>query len=397
MSQLLERPDERRALRLVCRAARDALDGRCAALGVKAPSMTAAVAALARAAHRLHGVRELGVGATAYYDGYPHSTDLRDFGALAAALEALPSPQLLTALRLDHFDADELGRDKRRAAKLAAALARFGALRRVELNLKMKADPEADIADFRRMPARAAAALSALRRLPALAELKLVMDIGIVGADTEPILYFKPPAGSGLLPWGQLESLALEDDGAAFLPVLYQPAVAKQLGRLQALSCDLNTQRDLATVMSAMMAAPLAPLWTQPWVRNLRRLRLAGLDIRRSHMRSFYATLPPLAPPGAPAAPPLLPAVEELTIKGWGLSSGEPDGLRRLLAACNLGSLRRLELQGFGAGARGEVAARASELTALRELSLGGGIAWRAEAGGLVAFLQQRAGGAGGA
>ena len=442
-------------MRLTCRAARDAIDGRLrAAPKRRARTMGAAVALLSRLAPRLRSLERLWLDAVEDYhfarrrgmivpgDGGGSGSDsdseseegpsLRSFGALAGALEALPSPALLTRLALHKVDADALGDDKLGARALAAALARLTALRRLDLRLKMVSDHSGDPDGYKRQTARAARALAALRRLPALADLRLTLCIAVVddGArrrPPEPLLYYQLPRGAQMLPWRTLERIDFFEDAAALLPVLLQPGVARQLTRLRALRCNLNSGGMDSSPQ--LFARPLGYLWDAPWLRQLTRFELLGLYTGCAHHHGVFQALmnaqfcrgmfPPRAsdfgkelrqlvailgagagggaaagaaradgndldaPFGAQPQEPLLARAEVVAIAG-DVDPHDPDEEQRrlglgggggacaVLRACNPGTLRRLALEGFSArDVRSEIAARAGEFTELERVDLG--------------------------
>ena len=375
---------ERGAMRLACRAARDAVDARCAALTVTW-DYDSPLRQLARLAPRLRSLANLHIECLAQFS---------DYDRLGAALGALPNPALLTRLKFGYVDACALGADRDAAARLAAVLARFTALRSVALRWLISIDDliENDDDSYGLMGDLAAAALSVLRRLPALAE--LFVDLELLGEDEGeescPLYTNPPPRGAGLLPWRTLERLTLVSAGAPLLlPALTQEEVAPQLTRLRALSIALSGR-------PAELLEPLTALWRAPWLRQLTSLRLMelmgehGEDSDGAATRAIFDALPAADGGGGGArGAPLMPALQELTV--WNLDYYDydgrrrtvagADGLRRLLGACMLGALRRLVLRTFD-GARGVLAARASELTALTELDLGSDAIWRAAEAG---------------
>ena len=352
-------------MRRACRAARDALDGRLAALSACGYDMVL----LRGMAPRLRGLVRLEL-----------DSHVRDFGALGDALAPLPSPALMTKLVLAGVDADALGEDPLCARRLAAALARLSELRSLELHWSLSGVAQD-------MPARAAAALAPLRRLPALAELKLAIESPLDYDDGAPPLYSRsPPRAADLLPWRQLESIALREHGAALARVLTQREVATQLSRLQALTLDLNAKADDCDWLHVSRALqPLAPLWRAPWIGQLTKLELLDLSTSEHcrHCRGFFEALP------APGGAPLMPRMRQLHISVHGpdfferrlVSVGRKE-VARLLGACALGGLRRLTLEGFD-GVRHELTRHAAAMTALTSLRFWFSEEdWRAEAGG---------------
>ena len=343
----------RRAMRLACRAARDAVDACCTALS-RVRQGTGAVAELGRLAPRLRSLA---------------CVDLRcrrsDFAAIGAALAALPNPGLLTRLDLSTLDFDALGLDRDGAWRLEAALSNLTGLRRLALHWLMDAK-EMKLRES--MSERVAAALSMLRPLPELADLELCLDVHLShNADKLP-LYTAPPASAELLPWHQLERVALLRDAAALLPLLTQPEVAPQLSRLRALR--ILFQDELHTDIAA---ASLVALFQAPWLSQLTSLRLEGLTLGDDNCRKVFEALP------APDEPrTLLPAIQELHFcADWCVFvDNTPDAQRRLLAVCSLGALRELVLAGFR-GVRSGLAERVDELTALTSLDLGRYDTWR--------------------
>ena len=230
-----------------------------------------------------------------------------------------------------------------------------------------------------RMRERAAAAFGVLRRVPNLADLLIWVRLDIDRDDeSTPPLYAQPLRGAKLLPWRTLESLALQADGAALLPLLTQPEVAPQLSRLRALCVGFQNYFDDGYCRSAIHASPLAPLWRAPWIGQLTRLRLSGLSHYCGHYRGFFEALP--AAPGAL----LLPQMQQLHIAldDEGFLDELPSaaqGVRRLFGACSPGELRGLTFEGFE-GTRGALAPHASALTALTSLRLGCKDRWAADA-----------------
>lgn len=350
-------PPTRRIMRLTCRGARADVDARWTGL---APLCTVLneemVPTLRGLAPRLHSLMRLDL-----------DWGLEDLGGFGDALAALPNPLALTRLSFGRANADELS-DCDIAQRLAAGLARLRGLRRLTLQWGMTS---ASLYPWRTelhlsMHARTAAALGTLRRLPALAELEIDLTfLGESGAGMMKQLR-RFPGGAGLLPWSQLEGLALVNDGVALAPLLMQPPVAQQLTRLRALSASVKRCE-----VAQLFAVSLAPLWRMPWLSQLTRLCLTGIDEDRRYCRAFFEALPAAGWPAPSRGPPLLPQVQDLCVAGRELYSGmamdTPDGLERLLGACNLGTLRRLELQGFRDVRRG-VAGHAARLTALTEL-----------------------------
>ena len=431
-------------MRLACRAARDAIDGRRrAAAARRARTMGAAVAVLARLAPRLHKLESLRVDAVEDYGCLARGPSLRSFGGLAGALEALPSPALLTRLDLCRIDADALARDAAGAQLLAAALGRFTVLRRLELGLTMKSDRHGNWRAYKTMPSRAAAALAPLRQLRALRQLVLSLDVAMASHDSEPPIYWHLPRnGADLLPWRQLEGLSLLADAAALAPLLARRDVAPQLTRLRALEIDLAPGGHSVSGNEEFVR-PLAPLWGAPWLSQLTRLSFKRLVADSDHCRGFFEALPTESggatageqlerllaaegidlPPGAArdlgdglaallgeaallsmiarapqrgaAAPAAarprrqapLARIEELIIDGECRSVedehgfGGAGGVARLLRACNPATLRRLELVGFD-DARPDIMARAADLVALTEVDLGQEGVWTYKAEG---------------
>ena len=346
-------------MRLACCAARDAVDGRCAALALTGGGPRA-LASFCTLAPRLRSLAslELHVGESEW-----RQPRLMRFvcGAdgLGAALAALPNPALLTSLTWTGVDVDALGAKRKRARQLEAALAHLSGLRRLALHWGFQADERSD--DYDDASDQAAAAFGALRRLGALEDLTIEINLEICSEEADEfVLYAYPPLGADVLPWRALERVALLNDGAALLPLFLQPEVAPQLGRLRSLHVRTNEDWKAEALTGA-----LAALFQAPWLSQLTSLRLEGLEMRDSCRRKIFEALP------APDAPrTLLPAIQELHVCWSSRCDDAPDGLRRLLGACRLGALRDLRLQGFS-NARSGLAGRAAELTALTALALG--------------------------
>lgn len=147
----LERRSETGAVRLACRAARDALDARRTTLQGRSDT----VAPLVTMAPRLRSL-----------EGLAFNDLLEDFGGLGDALAALPSPQLLTFLELGdglmeiQLDADDLGADEEGAARVSRGLARLTGLRAMRVNWRLHGGPWAPEGRYS-VRGRAAAALAA--------------------------------------------------------------------------------------------------------------------------------------------------------------------------------------------------------------------------------------------
>ena len=360
------------ALRLVCRAARDELvDGRCTALKMRlrpqnsTASAVPATQALCGLAGRLPCLESLSVGGGGSGEdmGWGPPLLLEDCDELAAALERLPNPAALTALDLGCVGIafDRQGRDcafqRARASlrHLAAAVCRCQALRalRFEINnTPLDASHEC----------LKALLVSAASRLPALIELSAAYsdhDFGVTASE-------QMSDWAERLPLQQLRVLELKEQMTdALLPVLLRLDVAPALTALRALTLD---PRGVAQVLSA--------LWRAPWVPQLTRLELKGLDASDDAVDALFAALPHNgAFAGAP--PPLLRSIKELTVAASEVCveehhQGLVEDLRRLLAAANPATLEALALEDCQQGAAAALAERAGAFTALKRLRLDG-------------------------
>ena len=371
----------RRAARLACRASCDALDGRCAALLHK--GALDALPALGTLAPRLRSLRSLSVKVrdpqAASWDCTSMHDHLLDAGSggFAAALAALPNPAALTELALSRIDAEALGADPGGVERLSIALASLAGLRRLDLHLFIS-DVEREVTDSER-GVRAAVALGLLRRLPALAEVKIKLPVFDQSYGPTAI-YEDPPLDAALLPWRKLESVTLWQDASLLLVLLAQPAVAPQLTRLRALCIKFNAFNGL---VDDALDLPGALLHAQ-WLSQLTRLELHGLWSEDAGC--IFNALPPVDAPLAPSRL-LLPAIQELRLSIDDVSPEHEydtsSGARRLLPVCNPATLRSLRLDWEIGNARGEVAKYAAALTALTKLYLGYKDEWRFdEAGG---------------
>lgn len=200
-----------------------------------------------------------------------------------------------------------------------------------------------------------------------------------------------PLRAAELLPWRQLEGVALRGDaGSLVSPLVLQPELAPMLTRLRALIIELDADPE-GLAARGMSAPPMArALWRAPWLGQLTKLHLCALRYDCD------------APPADGGAPPLLGSVEELDVEffpyGGHYPLPGPAAAARLLAGCDLGLLRGLTLGRF-VGARAAVAPRARELVALTRLMVDGGDEWNAAANqrrsrrerSLAAFLSKPA------
>ena len=372
------------ALRLVSRAARDELvDGRCTALNVWPRLHNSAAPALPvgddfRNLHslaRLRGLASLRVVDCSCY------LSLEDCDELAAALARLPNPLALTALDLGTLmigyrvvtvhgdDGDAEGGALavslwRLIAGVAAVLPRFQALRSLRFAVESKKLPEVSQECFNLL-------LAATSRLPALVELGAAYNyLGEDDSDDEDgAASLQLSVSAEQLPLRRLRALELTRAAAAALfPVLLTAAVASTLTALRALTVDLWL----------FELESLSELWSAPWLPQLTRLELKGMNRGDDGMDDLFAALPDDgAFAWAPA--PLLRSIIELTVALDEDCGGEArpgllsaDGLRRLLAAANPATLEALVLDDCQEGAAAVLAAHAGAFTALRRLRLDG-------------------------
>ena len=367
----------RRAARLACRAARDALDGRCAALSLPGRPLDA-LPALGTLAPRLRSLRSLSIevrGVTAHVEYNCASMhewllDTAGSGGFAAALAALPNPSALAELSLDGVDTDALGADPGGVERLGAALANLAGLRRLHLAFFVCIGDDQEQASPEQC-GRAVIAIGFMRRLRALAELDIRLEMNTDQCPRS-VLFQEAPRDAALLPWRELERVTLRAEASLLLPQLTQPAAAPQLTRLRALCLELEG----ASFSDEFGVAMFRPLFQAPWLSQLTRLALEGFYNHR-----VFDALPPASALALPR-PLLLPAIEELQLSFMDLYDDTSRALQRLLGACGLGALRSLTFCD-GASARGEVAKYAAALTALTKLYLGYKDEWRFdEAGG---------------
>ena len=362
-------PAARRALRLASRAARDAVDARCAALSVREPaSLLDVLPALPGLAPRLCSLSSLSLDIWSV--GRDPSAAKAHCAALAGALERLPSPAALTALEI------VLPSSLPNAAPLVAALGRFSALRSLRV-VFVASELGVSVCES------VAQLLSTATCLPAL----VTLGLSVRGDDPrfawEELAELLPPADALPL-WGRLEALELRDDAVRPLLALLTTAdagVAPQLSRLRALDAVLCSETRYGDGLAAMFAAP--------WLPQLTRLALgvvAGRDLYKllGSLPAPGATgagaaagrdAPSARPPApAPAPAPLLRAIRELDLDFYGeesfLDVPCASDVRRLLAAANLATLEALALTGADYGVPALIAARAAEMPELRALGL---------------------------
>ena len=370
-------PATLRALRLVCRAARDDLvDGRCTALEARPRALSSpqpdvpATQALIGLAGRLRSLEALdarGCGSGDAAVRWRHQATVEGCDELAAALERLPNPSALTALDFGCIDVGRTRQGLRCSAhmgqaavrRLAAALGRCRGLR--ALRFQLHGAPAAN----EHAAALLHPILRAARGLPALAALGAACtDAWHPGA----WLGGAPPDAAALLPLRRLEALELRGDLAELLPAL--PRAARELPALRSLVVDA----------AGGFAADdgLAALWQRAkWLAQLTRLVLEGLDGETDDSVSIFAGLPDVAAPAssssssaaAAAQPLLLRSIRELFVEG----TPSADDLRRLLGACNPATLEALAVHDcWDCGAAGALAERAGAFAALRRLPLDG-------------------------
>ena len=344
--------DARRALRLVNRAARDAVDGRCTQLfagsRLGGPEMADTVAPLVNLAPRLAGLASLTI-----LSGALHNRPKPQGGAaIAEALRRLPRPGTLTELQLALSAADP------DAAALCVAAGRFTALRRLSA-LVAAPDLSAGVATS------FAAVLRTAARAPALASLSLGGGHS-TNSNSEFAAALAPAIGALPL-WGQLEALELRGFAAALLPMLSSPgggAAAARLGRLRYLHLQLSPSSAAGYQLVAQLP-------------QLSRLVVAAANAGR--LRPLLSALEPEGQQLPPPPPPLRALrVLELDLDsewiGQGLA-GAAD-VRRLLAAANPATLEELRLNGLEEGDVGALARRAGALAGLRALAVDGADLW---------------------
>ena len=377
-------PAALRALRLVCRAARDHLvDGRCRTLTFRLRAASCprpalpATKALVGLAGRLRSLTRLdaaGCGSDDV-DAWGVPLLLEDCDDLAAAIKRLPNPSALTALDLGCISV-AYDRRRRRCTlqqsraplrRLGAAVGRCQSLRALRFEAH---DGPADAAHACLVALLLAAASP---RLPALAELSAAYSDqqGCGSVFLSRGLLERPP----LL--RRLEALELRQTLPWLLDAPLAPAAAAHLTALRALRLD-------AGVYASDYA--IAALWRAPreLLARLTHLAVAGLDPSDEAAAMFFGALETAvaeaaAAPAAPPAPPLLGSIRTLRI-GLALLCESPEhsglispgALRTLLAAVNPSALEALLLDSCQEGCAEVLAARAGAFTALRRLRLDG-------------------------
>ena len=333
-----------RALRLVCRAARDELvDGRCTRVNIYS------FGALRAAAPRLRSLTDLNAMQFANFKGDAVADEC---AALADAIERLPHPAAVTSLELARLQPYGCNR-RRYLSAFEALMAAAGRLPSVRvLKVELFARPTTyDRSDDERF----AAVVRAAARMAALEELHL--DVCLEGKVNHASFYSKRPRADPALPWGQLRCIALRGGAAVLLPRLLEA----QLTALTSLEAELFSGG--AEIMEKNAEA-LEALWRAPWVQQLERLTLRGFAPKGVAFEKMLAALP------APPAPPPLRSLKQLHcgLRGWPLAS--VNDVRRLLAACNPGELETLALERVTHSDVLGLAARAGALTALRSLAI---------------------------
>ena len=353
-----------RALRAACKPARDAVDARH--IRSARPLFDAPASTLLAAAPRLHTLRRLDLSGCG-------CGPLDRCAALADLLPRLPGGgDALEALDLGYFhlplldqrsdsggssdDTDNSeGEDEDEepaldeVERLAAALERLPAL--AELRVVVIAGDDA------RSSARfLAALLAAAPRMPALARVKLGAHRA---ASAEDFVAALPPLGALLL-LRQIESLEL---GGAMVLLLPQLARATALTRLRAMELNFNNSSECRC---------LRELWSarDGWLPSLTRLCVKGIVADNA----IFDPPPPL---------PVAPSLVDLLVSGCGAPTerafifstfGDDNAVRRLAAAVAPARLEALRLRGLQyKEPPKQLAALASEMPRLRALTVFGG------------------------
>ena len=399
-------PATLRALRLVCRAARDDLvDGRCSTLKFKfqpppphsrdGALATPPTQALVSLAGRLRSLTRLDIdGCGSGGTQFPYF-GAEDAGEFAAALERLPRPWALTALDMGSISfgaSRQAGAcdSQLMASQLAGAVGRLRCLRSLRINVwSSDGNPAATAAGAKLL-------LRTARRLPALE------TVGVAFSSHRAGELLRQVPIEQLLPLQQLKTLELGQEAVALLPALLAPAVASNLTSLRSLEGDFycSFPRNELEALKALWRAPFMPQLTSlelkrlsaddddvcDFLEALSRLSSgidgggdndgAGGDDRdrsgsggRSGDGGGSAVWPQLRSlrVGASASRPY-------RVCGMGYDCGlvSKEALRCLLTAVDPGKLEELVVGDWLEGAAAALVARAGDFTTLKRLRLDG-------------------------
>ena len=322
------------ALRRVCRAARDELvDGRSTLVHpMQLENWADSMAPLHAAAPRLRRLETVSA---------PGIGSQRACAALGKFIARLPGAgAAVTELRIGRM---RVGPGAfARPRELAKIIGGLPSLKRLGVCLEVSGGAAAkELLAAVAAGLRAAAPAARLRVIAWTARGGSRAGTGAGGAPVAPI---------ALLPLGRLESLILDDDGAAraWLPQLFEPAAAAAL-----------TALDTLALVNGAAPLPQRPaVWRAPWLAQLTKLDFSG------PVEAFDRLARALAP-GA------LPRVRELAL-GTGPGASRPipaAALDALLAAC--GPAARLETLCVMTASWQHVAELAARLPALSALLIG--------------------------